>query len=143
TSLNLPGPQTLKVSSNRGAVAFTAAASGGNWLAVSPDGATTPGSLSVTVNPARLALGSYTGAIVLTAPGIANSPLSVPVKLNVTRGQLSPPAYGVAPDTIAVGSGNTPVTVFGTNFSSNATVQVNGIAVPTAWLDANTLSAVI
>ena len=138
-----PGAKTLAVASSNGPVEFTAVATGGNWLTVSPTDTTTPGSLTVSVNPDRLAVGTYAGSIVLTAPGVANSPLTVPVKFAITRGQLSPPAYGIVPDTIPAGSGDTTVIVFGPSFSVNAVVKVNGIPVTTTKLDASTLSALI
>ena len=143
TLLGPPGAQTLQVAGTNGAVKFTAAAVGGSWLAASPADSVTPGSISVSVNPDRLAVGTYTGSIILTAPGVANSPLTVPVKLAVSRGQFAPPGYGLAPDTIEAGSGDTRIVIFGSDFSVNATVNVNGAAVQTVWVDAGTLNAVI
>jgi uncharacterized protein (TIGR03437 family) len=143
TLLTRPAARTLQVSANNGAVKFTVETIGGSWLEVSPSGATTPGSLSVLVNPDRLSVGNYTGSIVLTAPGVANSPLTVPVSFAISRGALSPPAYGITPDTLPAGSGNTTVAIFGTGFSVNATVKVNGVAVQTVWIDSFTLNAII
>jgi uncharacterized protein (TIGR03437 family) len=83
-----PGGQSVQVTSSSGALAFTAAATtnanSGNWLSVTPASGTTPGTLTVTVNPINLAIGSYTGTVTVTSTGAANSPQSVTVSLTVT-----------------------------------------------------------
>jgi hypothetical protein len=71
----------LRVTSNPGALQFTAAALGGSWLSVSAAGGTTPATLAVTASPVGLARGSYTGQIQLSAPGAGS--ISVPVTLTV------------------------------------------------------------
>ncbi len=81
-----PDAQTLKITSNGTAFNFNAAAatSSGNWLAVTPASSSTPGTLSVSINPAGLALGTYSGTITLTSSAALNSPLIVPVTLIVS-----------------------------------------------------------
>src|SRR5436189_295104 len=54
------------------------------WLSVSPPSATTPATLAVSVNPAGLAAGTYSGAITLTSAAAGNSPQSVAVTLTVS-----------------------------------------------------------
>ncbi len=86
-----PAAQALQVSSSSGGLAFTAAAtttSGGTWLSVTPTSGTTTASVSVTVNPASLAAGTYAGAITITSPGAGNSPLTVNVSLTVQAAPL-------------------------------------------------------
>ncbi len=81
-----PAAQSLAVNSSAGALNFTATPgtqSGGGWLSVSPGSGTTPANLSVSVNPAGLAQGTYNGSVTLTAGGASNSPLTVPVTLTV------------------------------------------------------------
>ena len=80
---NLPQALAVTVTASS-AVAFTAAASGGGWLSVSPASGTTPASLSVSVNPTGLSPGSYNGTITITAPGASNSPQTVSVSLVVS-----------------------------------------------------------
>ncbi len=76
-----PPAQTLNVSSG-GGVPFTAAASSpGNWLAVSPASGTTPANVTVSINPAGLAAGSYTGSISLSSA--AAPTVSVSVSLTI------------------------------------------------------------
>jgi uncharacterized protein (TIGR03437 family) len=66
---------------------------GGNWLAVSSTGSTAAGQnvISVSVNPGLLSAQTYTGTVTITATGAgaANSPLIIPVTLQVTSGTLS------------------------------------------------------
>ena len=85
--------QSLTVTTNpASSIPYTAAASStGNWLTVTPTSGTTGGTpLSVSVNPAGLPGGTYTGTITLTASGATNSPLAVTVTLNVTTVTVAP-----------------------------------------------------
>jgi hypothetical protein len=82
TGSSLPHDQTAIVLGSV-ATGFTAAASGGSWLTVSPTSGTTPANLVVSVNPAGLSPGTYNGMITITAPGASNSPQSVAVTLTV------------------------------------------------------------
>ncbi|MEO8597711.1 MAG: hypothetical protein ABI759_30605 [Candidatus Solibacter sp.] len=62
----------------------TTAQNNGNWLTATPASGTTPGSVQVQiVNSGTLAVGSYSGKVTLTSPGATNSPIDVPVVLNV------------------------------------------------------------
>jgi len=82
-----PGSKTLSLASSTGsALSFTVTASGGSWLSLGSSSGSTPGSLSVSVNPAGMAAGSYSGTITVTSSGASNSPQSVPVSLTVTSG---------------------------------------------------------
>jgi len=86
-----PAAQTINLTATGGPVSFTAAASSsGNWLSVTPAAGTASGTataLSVSVSAASLALGSYQGSIVVTSPGAAGSPITIPVTLNVGQSQ--------------------------------------------------------
>ena len=85
-----PGSQTISMTSSGSALSYTAAASGGSWLSVTPASGTTPGSASVSVSPASLAAGTYNGTITLTAAGASNGPQTVAVTLVVTAPQPPP-----------------------------------------------------
>ncbi len=86
-----PLHKNIKVTSKGAPLNFTATSSDGSWLGVSPTGGATPGNIRVSVNPAGMSAGSYSGTINLSAPG-ANS-ISVPITINVSsdegRGQAS------------------------------------------------------
>jgi uncharacterized protein (TIGR03437 family) len=82
----VPASQTFSVASTGAALSFTALASttsGGNWLSVTPSSGTTPATLTVSVNTAGLATGTYQGLVTLT-PGGGASPLPFSVTLTVT-----------------------------------------------------------
>jgi uncharacterized protein (TIGR03437 family) len=89
-----PPAQTISLTSTGGAVTYTATAamsSGTGWLSVSPGSGTTPGSgsvpLTVNVNGATLAPGTYNGSVTITAAGAAGSPITVGVTLTVGQAQ--------------------------------------------------------
>jgi len=82
-----PLAQVVSIASSGATVSFTATAStasGGNWLSVSPASGSTPASLSVSVDTAGLSPNTYSGSIIITSAGAANSPVNVPVTLVVS-----------------------------------------------------------
>ena len=82
-SPNLPQSQALTVAASS-AVPFTAVASGGSWLTVNPTSGTTPANLSVSVNPAGLSPGTYTGKIIVTVQGASTSPFTVSIAFTIS-----------------------------------------------------------
>ena len=78
------GSQNLSVASTGTALSFTAAASGGAWLSVSPASGSTSATLKVSVSAAGMTAGTYNGSITVTSSGAANSPQTIPVKLVIT-----------------------------------------------------------
>jgi len=79
-----PSPRTVRVFSSGAPLAFTAAAHGGTWISVTPAGGTTPGSVSISVDPTGLASGTYTGNVYIAAQGATG--VTVPVVLRVASG---------------------------------------------------------
>lgn len=90
-----PAPQTLQLSTGAGqSVPFAiqvATSSGGQWLSISPGSGNTPAQILVGATSAFLASGSYNGVITITSSGVSNSPLSVPVTLNIGSQLASSP----------------------------------------------------
>ena len=84
-STSAPQSQQLNISSagsiSTSFTVTTSTSSGGTWLAVNPNAASTPSSLSVSVNPANLQAGTYYGAIALNPPGTTG--LVIPVQVTV------------------------------------------------------------
>lgn len=85
-----PASQNLQVSVTGSTLSVTPTAvvmSGGNWLSVSPAGAsaigTTASTLQVSVNPSGLSEGTYHGAVLLSSSGAGNNPVLVPVTYTV------------------------------------------------------------
>jgi uncharacterized protein (TIGR03437 family) len=104
-----PAAQTINLTGTS-AFSFTASATGGTWLSVTPASGTTPASLSVAVNPAGLGAGSYSASITVTAASASNSPLNIGVTLTISATQSGPAISGVFdaagfdPDPFAPGS---------------------------------------
>jgi uncharacterized protein (TIGR03437 family) len=125
-------PQPIEVlNPGPGSLAFSAAASeisGGTWLQVTPGGGSsttaTPGSVTVSVNPAGLQPGDYYGKVTFSASGASNSPQNASVVLNVVSPANAPGAFIVPTGLIFVGSagGTNPAaqTVSVTNPSPNS-----------------------
>ena len=116
---NLPQPQSVTLSSSI-VTSFTATASGGTWFSVSPTSGITPASLNVSVNPAGLNPGTYSGAITVAAPGASNSPQRLSIVFNVA------PPSGPSIDSVLNGASFLPmistkswVSIFGRNLASN------------------------
>ncbi len=113
---------------------------GSNWLSVSSSGSTASGQnlVSVSVNPSLLSAGTYNGTITITASasGTANSPVTIPVTLQVASGTLT-----LSTNTLGfsyIPGGSTPVaqTVQVTSNGSplNFTAQPNSGNAGVNWL---------
>ena len=85
TGAAAPPVQNLAVRSN-GAAPFTVSivGSGSAWLMASPSSGTTPATVSVSINPAGLVAGAYSGSIVIAFPSLAGAAQTVPVTLTVS-----------------------------------------------------------
>jgi uncharacterized protein (TIGR03437 family) len=75
-------------------VTFATTNGGSTWLSAAPlSGSTSSGSnlVAVSVNPGLLSAGTYNGTVTITASGsgVADSPIGIPVTLQVTSGTLS------------------------------------------------------
>ncbi|WP_020157548.1 beta-xylosidase family glycoside hydrolase [Methylobacter marinus] len=82
-----PANQTLAITNTGGGTLnWTASADGSApaWLAVSPTSGTGAGTLTVSVNSASLAPGTYNKAITIAAEGATNTPRTVNVTLTVS-----------------------------------------------------------
>jgi hypothetical protein len=87
---NIPAPQVLNISAGSASTTWGASVSAGApWLSLTASNSLTPGTLTVSANPTGLAEGVYTATITLSAPGAANSPISIPVTLAVKTAILS------------------------------------------------------
>ncbi len=120
-----PPGQTVVIISPGATLTFTATpstTSGGNWLSVSPSSGTVGTTLTVSVNPAGLAAGSYNGTITITPSGSGNTPQTVPVKLTVN----SPASQGVI--STAAGNGFIPYSGEGGS-ATKAALGANAVAV--------------
>src|SRR5574340_667092 len=79
----VPATQTVAISNLGGGTMSWTASDSQAWLSVSPASGTDSGVLTVSVNPAGLAAGNYTGAITVTASGASGSPKTINVTLSI------------------------------------------------------------
>jgi uncharacterized protein (TIGR03437 family) len=108
-----PAPQQLMVTSTGGAVGFTVGTtSTGGWLTTSAGSSTlqTPQTISVSIVPANIpssatAGSTLAGTIMITAPGVLATPLTVTVSLNLTAAATPTPIIIFNSATGALGNG--------------------------------------
>ncbi len=58
------------------------------WLSLDAASGTTPSDIVLTIDPAGLPVGQHNGVITLTSSGAANSPVDIPVSLQITGNTL-------------------------------------------------------
>ena len=90
----IPAAQTISFSASGGTpVSFNAASTASaGWLRVTPVSGATPATLTVTVAPAGLAPGTYSGEVAITAGSVKQS---IPVTLTVVAGSAC--SYQISP----------------------------------------------
>ncbi len=128
-----PLPISVGITSDTPVPFVAAAGPGAPWLSVSGSG-TTPGTATVSVNTAGLAVGSYHAAVFVTSSGAGNSPLPIPVELVVSS---SASILTATPSTLtfnAIFNAGTRLTIS----SSVAGNSFSAVASPgTPWLIVN------
>jgi uncharacterized protein (TIGR03437 family) len=116
-----PDAQSVQLTnSGSGTLSWTATASQ-SWLSVTPSSGTAPSTLSISVSPASLSAGTYTGNVQVTASGASNTPLTIGVTLTVSQAAGPPPTItGVlnAASYQAIVAPATWVSIFGTNLAA-------------------------
>ncbi|HUS07564.1 MAG TPA: IPT/TIG domain-containing protein, partial [Bryobacteraceae bacterium] len=139
-----PSALTVALSSSGSPATFsisTAVQSGGGWLsATTSPTSLTPAILTVRVNPAGLAEGIYQGTVTVNVSGAVSAPVNIPVTLNV----IAPPVItSISPASLTVNAADARITILGSGFRNDSTVAINGVAISTSFLNANTLQAVV
>ena len=139
-----PAPQNFTLgSTNSDVLTYNVAfqSNNGNWLFVGPLNGTTSANniLTVSVITSGLAAGSYTGTVTIAASGpagavVANSPIVIPITLNVTAGSLTLSASDLsfqqtlggttpASQTVTIGSSGQTLNYTALANSNNASVN--------------------
>src|SRR5207244_8111458 len=130
------------VVTTRGLPDALAVSSSATWLSATPASGSTPGSLSVSVNPSGLAAGTYNGTISVAATGAGNSPRTVAVALTVTAAPPPSPNLSTTPSSLnfafQIGSAN-PAAQNVSVSSSGPALNYN-VSTSTAWLSATPAS---
>ena len=134
---SLPASQILSLGSTGAPLNLTVGVStqsGGEWLLVDSTNVTTPGMISVSINPAGLSPASYQGTLNISASDASVASLTVPVMLTVTK--PAPEIGGItnaasfAPGPVAPGEF---ITLFGT--SIGPTMPVNLTLTPSGTVN--------
>lgn len=135
-----PSPQSIQITNAGGGTLSWTATASASWLSVSAASGTAPSTLTVSVAPAGLTAGTYSGTIQIAASGATGSPASVAVTL-VVQGTVTTTPGSITGVTNAGSfqpgfAAATWVSIFGTNLASTtytwqASDFVNG-ALPTA-----------
>ena len=155
-----PAPQVVNIGGTAG-LAFTATATGGAWLSVTPTSGTTGGSVSVSVNTTNLSANTYNGTVTIAAPGATSQTISVTLTVSTSPTISASPsllnfAYQLGgnqpnPQTINVaGSSGLAFTVtttggswLGVTSGSGTTPASVGVTVNPAGLTANTYNGTV
>ena len=145
TGGSAPAAQSVSIAGNSG-LAFTATASGGSWLSVTPTSGATGSSSSVTVSvsPSSLAAGTYSGTVTIAAAGAASQAVNVTLVVS-TSSQTITATPSSLNFTASVGAAAPPsqtVNVTGGG-SSSMSVTTSGGSWLSASLSASTTQAVV
>ncbi|MHB1020784.1 MAG: BACON domain-containing protein [Acidobacteriaceae bacterium] len=82
-----PTSQMVSVQSSGSSLSYSTS-SDSPWLSASPASGTTTSSIQINADATKLAAGSYSGNITVTAPAAQNSPIVIPVTLQVAANAL-------------------------------------------------------
>jgi hypothetical protein len=130
--------QVVTINGGSAPIRYTASTASASWLHATPAIGSAPGSMNISVAPAGLAAGTYTGAVTVSAEGAANSPQAVFVTLTVSSKPV--PKLAVSPASmsfIAQAGGKPPA---GQTIAMISTGEAFGFKVTTgssaAWLSA-------
>jgi len=115
-----PSAQLVQVTSGTAGLPFSAQVSAGNctsgWLVASPAIGTTPGAVTVSVNPGSVGVGTCNGSVTVIGTGNATGSTTINVSLTVTAPVLT--ITQVSSAASYLGSSISPgeiITIFGTN----------------------------
>ncbi len=148
TGAAAPASQPIELLTSGGALEVSIAITGGTWLKASPSGSISlvglPGTVNVTVSPAGLAPGAYSGQIAFSAANASNKTVTVTVTLNVSAAVPTiAVSGGIWPPGVLAASPATIVTITGTNFFSTSVVAIGATTLTHTLVGPNTILATI
>jgi uncharacterized protein (TIGR03437 family) len=157
-----PPAQTVLISGSTGGFTATAASDTGSWLSVTPASGTVGTSISVSVNPSGIAIGSHTGTVTIAGTNGLTGQAVINVALTITAPLPSVTSVGNGASYIqGMASPGEVITLFGSNLGPatpvtaqivNGTltthlggvqVLVSGIPAPMIYASATQVSAVV
>jgi uncharacterized protein (TIGR03437 family) len=139
-----PANQTVQIGTTSTAIPITVSTAlpqGQNWLMVgissNTASAAQPATLTLSVNPSGLPPGTYNGTISVNGSGAGNTPLTIPVTLNVSNSTLlnvSPSAITVSFQSGGFAPAARQITVSSTGIPLDYNVAVATASCGTGWL---------
>ena len=168
-SAGAPVSQPIDITSIGSALQFSVTAtSNGNWLSVTPLTGATPATIQITIDPAGLGSGSYSGRLTFTTSGAQVNTVNVIVPITVTSatvisgpqitaagilngasfkgGAIAPGEIltiygrGIGPDTLAGAQLNSSGNV--SNFVGSTRVLFDGVAAPLLYTSSGQTAAI-
>jgi hypothetical protein len=131
-------PQVVNINAGSAPVKYTTSTASASWLHATPANGSAPGFMNISVAPAGLAPGTYTGAVTVSAEAVANSPQAVFVTLTVSAKPVPKLAVSPASMSFTAQAGGKPPT--GQTIAMVSTGEAFGFKVSTgssaAWLSA-------
>jgi uncharacterized protein (TIGR03437 family) len=142
----LPATQLVSIYSTSPVVFQTA---GAGFASVTPASGTTTQNVTVAVNPSNLLAGTYSVNVTVTAAGVTNSPLVVPVTLTVISNgpqfvsgaivnSASFQATSIAPGSLFTVFG---ASLAGSNSPNGVSMTLGGLAVPLQYISPTQINA--
>jgi uncharacterized protein (TIGR03437 family) len=114
----IPPAQSVSITGTGGSAQSWTASTTGFWLSASPASGSTPGTLSVSINPANLAGGTYTASVQLSSPGTGAASIAITL---VVQGALPAPSITAVTNLASMQPGFASATwlsITGTNLST-------------------------
>jgi uncharacterized protein (TIGR03437 family) len=142
-----PFSQTVNVASSSGGpvpyAVTTSTTTGQQWLNISSNSGTTPGSFVVSVNTAGLTAGPYSGTVTVTPNGNTSAPQTIPVTLVVSNNALLLVSPGALTFTVPQGATSSSFQNVALTSTDGSVINFNVGATTTSlsnWLLVNTSS---
>jgi len=157
----VPQPVSVGTSSTGAALAYSATAqSEGNWLSVTPASGTTPGPITISVNPGGLGPNVYPGSITVAAADAVNGSQEIAVTLTVMPEAFTLPEVSSVVNAATFATGalapGSLVSIYGSGLAEglaeaatiplpgtlgNTSVTFNGIAAPLLFVSPGQINA--
>jgi hypothetical protein len=136
-----PAAQSLTIGDSPASVKAFAVSADQTWISLSAASGTTSSAIQVGANISGLAAGSYSGHVIVTASGVTNSPMSIPVTLVVAAAQTyALTASSSALSFSATAGGTAPAAQSLTIGDSPASAKAFAVSADQTWISLSAAS---